>query len=392
MKDKAAKFAMQLFWGVLVFICFSMCAMAEEIRDPCDGLSFSCARYFNFSQTKDILTAWELSSTPDPTYLSMISPSSDAVVLYEISGASSLDVALYSEKGTFATRTGQGDEYIMGAVVPSSLDGSWQRLRYSRANDTTYLQQQGRMMPGIYSASGEIAFSGNETSTGPTVWYGLTIWVSNNGIDFYETEMMLSHVQMMVGANRHTSYYETYTAMIPPGSKYIKLTINDCLSFRNSQNQGYPNTRSGTQRLALVVFTGSHLQVGPPTAQLASSSQAEQTTDSLETLLSKLLANSKEDDKTSSKVSSSAKASTSSKASSGSKTASNSKSSSPRPGSASATPDQQEIQYSVEPIPHVVQGAARSAGNGQIYALIYIAAAAALIFYIFHRNFKRGPS
>ncbi len=385
-----------LLLATAAFFLLAVTASAAFLVDDCTGLSLAYAQYSNFSPPAagaDPSRFWPV--PPDGGSLLMVSSHQPASVVYTIQGAESVEIAIYSRTGTFATQK-PDLKYMLGAYSPSALEQPRYRTRFC-PEGRAFLHIGSQTMKFFQDNMYRLSFVDAACSHSHDEFIGANAYASADGVHFVPVQLSLKSVTAATESGSIVQYYEQYAADLPAGAKYIKVTLRDFTVIDTAAGP-VPQPTIGRLHLAQVRFAGEALLAGeqqPEPAPDGSSgsgsgnSSSEQTTGGGSS--TKREPPEKQKEEKSSSSSSSASASAARQSSAAPRAASGSKS--PPAASSSTVPEPQSPPPEEEPVQAVavVQAAPAAAqpkpGWKALMAAVYTLSAAGVVGRLLYKLF-----
>ncbi len=335
----------------VVLLCPVKAYAAVLIDDFADARGDDWHSYQNLgfpSLTAGAEMGWP--GAPDASAMPLSGAGGTASALYAVSGAQTVEVALYSAFSTLALR--RADRYELGLFSDSDRSSALKPL-ISEDGRALYLSTPDAGWRELrYTADYRYAFVEPAGAPSRAYPYGLSVYASSDGKSFSQVSCFAAGLRSaLLEGGDYAYYYETYRCAVPSGTRFLRLDLREVRSFSLEGGGTQGNLTPGSLRFAQARFEGDSVQKGsfsaPPDE---SSSSGSSTGGGSDPDVQRPGGSAEEDEPSEERTASSSKAASSSR-------------SSPPPSASKSTPKSSSSASSEPSVQEKVSAAGRSASS-----------------------------
>ena len=258
-------------------LCCTTCYGMEFVDDFSSAQNTDAASYQNLSavspdSSSSPIDALNWPNAPDKTFCNL--PSSNIVgsALYQIRGAQTLEVAVYSRKGTFSTYSKELDAYTLGYFAAADPSLARKEMLLSPSTGGVYIRMEDGLAR-LTGVKGGKAFLPTAEHPEDLVPYGLQVYAgkSQGNLRLLIPTRKKDKEAQFSRPGTTSQYYDVFSYTLPAGCDCVRLVLRDYTSFPMEDGAMRPNTVPAPLRLASAVFSGDAISVGPLVQEPSSS-------------------------------------------------------------------------------------------------------------------------
>ena len=260
-------------------LCCTTCYGMEFVDTFSSTQNTDAASYQNLvTRAGDPMDDFNWPAAQDQTFCSLPSASTVGSVLYQIRGAQTLEVAVYSRKGTFSTYSEELDAYTLGYFAAANPSLARKEMRLSPSTGGVYIQMEDGLAR-LTGVQGGKAFLPTAERPEDLIPYGLQVYAgkSQGNLRLLTPTRKKDKEAQFSRPGTILQYYDVFSYTLPADCDYVKLVLRDYTSFPMENGAVQANNVKNPLRLANAVFTGERISVGPPAEEPSSSIPSSST-------------------------------------------------------------------------------------------------------------------
>ena len=263
----------------LMSICVCTCFAESYEDDFISTQNSDSASYQNLvARSQDSVDDFNWPEAADQTFCSLPSSRSVGSVTYQIQGARTLEVALYSRAGTFATENAALDSFVLGYF--SRVDPSLKRLEplVSPSTGGLYVMSDKGLLQLTGTSLAKMFILTNQQPD-DLLPYGLQVYAGkdSHSLRLISGSRDRSKETQQFRSNRVIQYYDVFRFNLPADAQIVRIVLRDYTVFPMEDGSIRNNSVRNPLRLAKAVFSGESIHVGPPDESSSSNPSSSST-------------------------------------------------------------------------------------------------------------------
>ncbi|MBC8584973.1 hypothetical protein [Youxingia wuxianensis] len=258
-----------LFSLAILSISLNIYALDSYVDDFTRADSHLPVVYTGFSKSiSDFRTFSAASWITDSSVINLAVPSKTGTADYYIQGAETLELEIYSMRGTYASM--ENGIWRLGSKESVSYENIV-RCYYDSQKDMPFFEKGGAVYA-LRLYQGNYVFVETEEQYAKDQFYGVNISGSSDGTSFQP----ITTIRCEITASGEKYIREAYTVSLPQGIKVIRISLTDCVTFKEITGPLHKNDQSAAMVLGRLTISGDRLEYEKPGASSSQSPSSSQ--------------------------------------------------------------------------------------------------------------------